>query len=411
MVVLVLNCGSSSVKFQLLNMDTEDVIAKGLFERIGAGQAVLKYSRPGQDKLKLQPEGIEDHNQAIAFILDLLIDGENGVIKSLDEIDSVGHRVVHGGEKFSSSMAITEAVYQSLVENIPLAPLHNPANLLGIDAINEILPDVPQVGVFDTAFHQTMPKMAYLYPLPMWLYDKYRLRRYGFHGTSHKYISARCADLDGRPIEEMKIITVHLGNGASVAAIDGGKSVDTSMGFTPLEGLVMGSRCGDIDPAIPVFIQKNENISPDELDSLLNRESGVKGLSSGRYIDMRDIEDGYFEGDPLCVDILEMYCYRIRKYVGAYSAAMGGLDAVIFTAGVGENSPITRELVMAPLGYLGVKMDKKVNDDDAHPGSGYEGRVSTADSTVSVWVIPTNEELVIARDTKEIVSTKETGTV
>jgi acetate kinase len=402
MKILVLNCGSSSVKFQLLDMTTEKVLAKGLVERIGAGQARLKYETDGK-KVEKEPPDVNDHAEAIGVILDQLTDSREGILESVEQIDAVGHRVVHGGEKMSESMLIDERVRKVLEECIPLAPLHNPANIKGIDAARKVLPHAPQVGVFDTAFHQTMPRTAFLYALPAWLYEKYRLRRYGFHGTSHRYVSQRCAELLGSPIGELKIITCHLGNGASVAAVKGGRSIDTSMGFTPLEGLVMGSRCGDIDPAIPVFLMKNEGFSPGRVDNLLNRRSGIKGLSGDKYIDMRDVEERYFEDDPLCIEIMEIYAYRIRKYIGAYAAAMSGVDAVVFTAGVGENSPIVRKLVCEPLGYLGLELDGELNTDVFKPGSGKEGMITRGDSTVSTWVIPTNEELVIARDTKDIV--------
>ncbi|OGD71383.1 MAG: acetate kinase [Candidatus Coatesbacteria bacterium RBG_13_66_14] len=408
MNVLVLNCGSSSVKFQLLGMDTEKVLAKGIVERIGAGQARLKYQTAG-GKLEKEPPDVNDHAEAIQVILDQLTDAEAGVLGSVREIDAVGHRVVHGGEQLTESMFIDDRVYKVLEECVPLAPLHNPANIKGIEAATKVLPGVPQVGVFDTAFHQTMPRTAFLYAVPAWLYEKYRLRRYGFHGTSHRFVSHRCAELFDRPAEELKIITCHLGNGASIAAVKGGKSVDTSMGFTPLEGLVMGSRCGDIDPAIPVFLMKNEGFSPGRVDNLLNRRSGIKGLSGDKYIDMRDVEEQYFKGDPLCREIMEIYAYRIRKYIGAYAAAMNGVDAVVFTAGVGENSPIVRTLVCEPLSYLGLMLDERLNTDTFKPGSGREGRISREDSTVSAWVIPTNEELVIARDTKDIVTASVVG--
>ncbi|MCX7021474.1 MAG: acetate kinase [bacterium] len=408
MNVLVLNCGSSSVKFQLLDIDTEKVLAKGIVERIGAGQARLKYNTAG-GKLEKEPPDVNDHAEAIKVILDQLTDAETGVLASIKEIDAVGHRVVHGGEEMTESMLIDDNVHKVLEKCIPLAPLHNPANINGIDAATKILPDIPQVGVFDTAFHQTMPRTAYLYAVPAWLYEKYRLRRYGFHGTSHRYVSERCADLMGRPTGELKIITCHLGNGASMAAVRGGKSVDTSMGFSPLEGLVMGSRCGDIDPAIPVFLMRNEGFSPDRVDYLLNSQSGIMGLSSDKYIDMRDVEGQYVKGDPLCREIMEIYAYRVRKYIGAYAAALNGVDAVVFTAGVGENSSIVRALVCKPLSYLGLELDERLNTNTFKPGSGKEGVITTEGSRVSVWVIPTNEELVIARDTKDIVMASVTG--
>lgn len=405
MNILVLNCGSSSVKFQLLEMTEERLLAKGLVERIGAGQARVKYKTPA-GKLTREPDEITDHTTAVAYVLDLLTKGGQAVVDSLDDIAAIGHRVVHGGERFADSTLITDEVYGKIEDCISLAPLHNPANLKGVDAVTAILPQAPQVAVFDTAFHQTMPETSYSYALPRWTYERYSIRRYGFHGTSHRYVAARCAEKMGLPVNKdegtPKLVTCHLGNGASVAAVMGGESVDTSMGFTPLEGLVMGSRCGDIDPAIPLFLQNKENLDANEVDALLNRQSGVRGLSDGKYIDMRDIEDRYFENDPECVNILQIYCYRITKYIGAYAAAMGGLDAVVFTAGVGENSPIARTLTCKPLTFLGLELDESLNTEKAHPGSGYEGPVTTADSRVAVWVVPTNEELVIARDTRAI---------
>ncbi len=402
MNILVLNCGSSSVKFQLLDMTTERVLAKGIVERIGAGQARLKYETE-EKRIEKEPPDVNDHTEAIGVILDQLTDAQEGVLGSIEEIEAVGHRVVHGGEQLSESMLIDDRVHKVLEECIPLAPLHNPANISGIDATNRALPHVPQVGVFDTAFHQTIPRTAFLYALPAWLYEKYRLRRYGFHGTSHRYVSQRCVELLGTPIGGLKIITCHLGNGASVAAVNGGKSEDTSMGFTPLSGLMMGSRCGDIDPAIPVFLMKNEGFSPGRVDNLLNRRSGIKGLSSDKYIDMRDVEEQYSKNDPLCTEIMEMYAYRIRKYIGAYTAVMSGVDAVVFTGGIGENSSVVRRLVCEPLEYLGLELDEELNSSVFKPGSGDEGMITKEGSKVSAWVIPTNEELVIARDTKDIV--------
>ncbi|MCK4593832.1 acetate kinase [bacterium] len=402
MNILVLNCGSSSVKFQLLDMTTERVLAKGIVERIGAVQARFKYETE-EKRIEKEPPDVHDHAEAIGVILDQLTDAQEGVLGSVEEIEAVGHRVVHGGEHLSESMLIDDRVHKVLEECIPLAPLHNPANISGIDATSRALPHVPQVGVFDTAFHQTIPRMAFLYALPAWLYEKYRLRRYGFHGTSHRYVSQRCAELLGAPIGELKIITCHLGNGASVTAVNGGKSEDTSMGFTPLSGLMMGSRCGDIDPAIPVFLMKNEGFSPGRVDNLLNRRSGIKGLSSDKYIDMRDVEEQYFKNDPLCTEIIEMYAYRVRKYIGAYTAVMSGVDAVVFTGGIGENSSVVRGLVCSPLGYLGLELGRKLNSYAFKPGSGDEGMITKEGSKVSAWVIPTNEELLIARDTKDIV--------
>jgi acetate kinase len=394
MKVLVLNCGSSSVKFQLLEMDTEQVIAKGLIERVGMEDAIINY-KPGNEKIKyVMP--IKDHKEAVERMIYELTHEEHGVLKNKDEIDAVGHRLVHGAEKFAHSVLITKEVIEKMEECIELAPLHNPPNIMGVKIMEEELPGKPQVGVFDTAFHQTMPDYAYLYGIPYELYKKYGIRRYGFHGTSHYFVANRVAEEEKKDIKDMKIITVHLGNGASIAAVDGGKSVDTSMGMTPLEGLIMGTRCGDLDPALPVFIGKKENLSLDEIDKLLNKKSGALGLSMLSN-DMREIEDKMLlENDPQCTLVMKIYCYRIKKYIGAYAAAMGGLDAIVFTAGVGENSPITREMVCDGLEFLGIDIDKKAND-----VKGY-AKISTDNSKVAVYSIPTNEELVIARDTKKI---------
>ena len=396
MKILVLNSGSSSVKYQLINMETEEVLAKGIVERIGIPGSRLKHRKGDKEVILERP--ISNHNEAISLIIDYLLHEEHGVIKDVKEISAVGHRVVHGGEKFTQSALITDEVVKMIEECIPLAPLHNPANLAGIKAASSILPGVPQVAVFDTAFHQTMPRYSYLYALPYELYEKYRIRRYGFHGTSHRYVSSRAAEILGRKLEELKIVTAHLGNGASMAAVCYGKSIDTSMGYTPLEGLYMGTRCGNLDPAIPLALQRILKISHEEVDTLLNRKSGMLGVS-GISSDMRDIEEAAEKGDERAKLALQMYAYIIKKYVGAYAAAMGGIDALVFTAGVGENSWIIREMVCEGLEFLGIKLDKKKND-------GLRSReeiISTPDSKVAVLVIPTNEELVIARDTKEIV--------
>lgn len=396
MKILVLNSGSSSVKYQLINMETEEVLAKGIVERIGIPGSRLKHKKGDKEVIVEKP--ISNHNEAISLIINYLLHEEHGVIKDVKEISAVGHRVVHGGEKFTSSVLITDEVVKMIEECIPLAPLHNPANLAGIKAAGSILPGVPQVAVFDTAFHQTMPRYSYLYALPYELYEKYRIRRYGFHGTSHRYVSSRAAEILGRKLEELKIVTAHLGNGASMAAVCHGKSVDTSMGYTPLEGLYMGTRCGNLDPAIPLALQRILKITHEEVDTLLNRKSGMLGVT-GISSDMRDIEEAAEKGDERAKLALQMYAYIIKKYVGAYAAAMGGIDALVFTAGVGENSWIIREMVCEGLEFLGIKLDKKKND-------GLRSReeiISTPDSKVAVLVIPTNEELVIARDTKEIV--------
>ena len=394
MKVLVINCGSSSLKYQLFNMDNESVLAKGLVERIGLEGSVLIHSGKG-DKIKIQKE-MKDHKQAIKMVLDALTDSSHGVISSFDDIDAIGHRVVHGGEAFSGSVKIDSNVMAALKSNIDLAPLHNPPNIMGIEACTEILPNILQAGVFDTAFHQTMPDYAFIYGLPYEMYEKHSIRRYGFHGTSHKYVANKAAELLGKPIEDLKIITCHLGNGASISAVQGGKSVDTSMGFTPLEGLVMGTRSGDIDPAIPFYMMKTLGMSHDDVNGLLNKESGVYGLS-GVSSDFRDIEQAAGEGNKQAQLALKTYYYRVTKYIGAYTAAMNGVDVIVFTAGLGENSPETREAVTANLGYLGVEIDPIKNN-----VRGKEVDVSTDNAKVRVMLIPTNEELMIARDTLEI---------
>ncbi len=396
MKVLVINSGSSSVKYQFIDMENETVLCKGLAERIGLEGSRIVH-RVGSEKHIIEKE-LPDHDTAIREVLKVLTDEKIGVIKDLKEIGAVGHRVVHGGEKFASSVLIDDEVINVLEENVDLAPLHNPPNIMGIKAIKKLLPDVPNVAVFDTAFHQSMPKKAYLYAIPIELYEKYRIRRYGFHGTSHRYVSRRAAEILGKPYESLKIITAHLGNGASIAAVKNGKSVDTSMGFTPLEGLVMGTRSGDIDPAIVIYLQQKLGMNVDEVYTTLNKKSGVLGLFK-KSSDMRDLEDAVFEGDEFARLVLDIYEYRIAKYIGAYAAAMNGVDVIVFTAGVGENSPIIRKEVCENyLSFLGIKIDDKAND-----AKGQEKIISTEDSKVTVMVIPTNEELVIARDTKEIV--------
>ncbi len=395
MKILVINCGSSSIKYQLIDMDGRRVLAKGLLERIGIEGSRLVHKVNGQKHI-FEKE-IKDHEAGSAFIIEKLTDAEAGVIKDVEEIKAVGHRVVHAGEKYASSVLITDDVMDALEECISLAPLHNPANIAGIKAIKKILPSVPHIGVFDTAFHQTMETHAYLYAIPYEYYDKYKVRRYGFHGTSHKYVSRRAAEIIGKTKEELKIITCHLGNGASIAAVKHGKSVDTSMGFTPLEGLCMGTRSGDIDPAIIPFLQREDNKSCDEIDKILNKKSGVLGLT-GISSDMRDIEEAAEKGDKKAKAALNLYHYRIAKYIGAYTAAMNGVDIIVFTAGVGENGPETREDVCSYLGFLGVTVDKEKNK-----SRGEEVIITTSDSKVKVIVVPTNEELEIASDTQNIV--------
>jgi acetate kinase len=397
--ILVVNCGSSSVKYQFIDMNGEKVLCKGLAERIGIEGGRLVH-RVNNDKHVIE-RNMKDHEEALKLVLDVLVDPEIGVIKDLSEIDAVGHRVVHGAERFASSVLIDEEVMKALEENVHLAPLHNPPNILGIKAIQKLLPKVPNVGVFDTAFHQSMPKKAYLYALPYELYETHRIRRYGFHGTSHRYVSRRAAEILGRDYYDFKVITCHLGNGASIAAVRHGKSVDTSMGFTPLEGLVMGTRCGDIDPAIVIYLQQNLGMSVEKVYDLLNKKSGMLGLTNNLSSDMRDIEDAAHSGNEIAQLALDIYVYKIAKYIGAYAAAMNGVDAIVFTAGVGENSPYVREKVCEYLGFLGVKIDRQLND-----VKGLERIISTPDSKVAVLIVPTNEELVIARDTKYIVENK-----
>ncbi len=399
MKILVVNCGSSSVKYQFIDMNGEKVLCKGLAERIGIEGGRLVH-RVNNDKHVIE-RNMKDHEEALKLVLDVLVDPEIGVIKDLSEIDAVGHRVVHGAERFASSVLIDEEVMKALEENVHLAPLHNPPNILGIKAVQKLLPKVPNVGVFDTAFHQSMPKKAYLYALPYELYETHRIRRYGFHGTSHRYVSRRAAEILGRDYYDFKVITCHLGNGASIAAVRHGKSIDTSMGFTPLEGLVMGTRCGDIDPAIVIYLQQNLGMSVEKVYDLLNKKSGMLGLTNNLSSDMRDIEDAAHSGNEIAQLALDIYVYRIAKYIGAYAAAMNGVDAIVFTAGVGENSPYVREKVCEYLGFLGVKIDRQLND-----VKGLERIISTPDSKVAVLIVPTNEELVIARDTKYIVENK-----
>ncbi|QTA37242.1 acetate kinase [Thermosipho ferrireducens] len=397
MKILVVNSGSSSIKYQLLDMDGEKVLCKGLAERIGIPGSRIVHKKSGEKFIFEKP--MPNHEEALKYVLELLKDEKVGAIKDYTEIDAVGHRVVHGGEKFVGSVLIDEEVINAIEEFSYLAPLHNPPNLMGIKAIMKLLPEVPNVGVFDTAFHAKMPEKAFLYAIPYEYYEKYKVRRYGFHGTSHRYVSRRAAEILGLDYSKAKIITVHLGNGASIAAVKNGKSVDTSMGFTPLEGLVMGTRSGDLDPSIVTFLMEKEGLTSEEVYTLLNKKSGVYGLTKQFSSDMRDIEDKALENDPVCRLVLDIYEYRIAKYIGAYAAAMNGVDAIVFTAGVGENSPITREEICENyLGYLGIKIDKEKNNI-----KGEERIISTQDSKVSVLVVPTNEELMIARDTKEIV--------
>ena len=397
MKILVLNCGSSSLKYQLIDMENEAVLCIGLVERIGIEGSILTQKKDGVEGKYIKEQPMKDHQDAIQLVLEGVLDPTYGGVKDMNEINAVGHRVVHGGEKFASSVVITDEVEEAIRKCSELAPLHNPANLMGIDAIKAIIPGVPNVAVFDTAFHQTMPASSYLYGLPYRLYTEYGVRRYGFHGTSHKYVSQRAAEMLGKDIADLKIITCHLGNGASVAAVDGGKVVDTSMGLTPLEGLIMGTRCGDIDPAIIPFIMKKENLDADGVDKLMNKESGVYGMT-GISSDFRDICDAAAEGNQQAIDALDAYHKRVKKYIGSYAAEMNGVDAIVFTAGLGENGIDYRLAIASNLEVLGVKMDAEANK-----VRGKETVISAADSKVKVLLVPTNEELMIARDTLELV--------
>lgn len=395
MNVLVINCGSSSLKYQLINMDDESVLAKGLVERIGIEGSVLKHEKAGLEKLVVE-EVLKNHKDAINLVLKTLLDEKYGAVKSLDEIDAVGHRVVHGGEKFAQSVIIDDDVIKAMKECINLAPLHNPPNIIGIEACQELLPNAPMVAVFDTAFHQTMPPVSFIYPLPYELYEEMKIRRYGFHGTSHKYVSQRVSELTGKSLEGTKIVTCHLGNGASLTAIKDGKSFDTSMGMTPLEGLAMGTRCGDIDPAIVTFLINKKNLTCQQIDDLMNKKSGVLGIS-GVSSDFRDIENEAHKGNQRAQLALDKFSYIVKKYIGSYAAAMGGLDVLVFTAGLGENSPPARKQVCEGLEFLGVELDDEKNNI-----RGKEVEISKEGSKVKIYVIPTNEELMIARDTKEL---------
>lgn len=397
MNILVINCGSSSLKFQLINSESERCIAKGLCERIGIEGSQITYTPAGGEKEQTVTP-MPDHTEAIRLVLEALTNEKTGVVKSLEEIGAVGHRVVHGGEKFAESVIIDDQVLEAIEACNDLAPLHNPANLIGINACRKLMPGTPMVAVFDTAFHQTMPEEAYMYGLPVEYYDKYKIRRYGFHGTSHSYVSKRAAEVLGVSYESLKTIVCHLGNGASVSAVKNGKCVDTSMGLTPLEGLIMGTRSGDIDPAIIEFLAHKENKSIDEIMTILNKKSGVLGLSNNLSSDFRDLEDGYHKGDAHAICAMKTFAYRVAKYIGAYTAAMNGVDLICFTAGVGENAGLVRTLVCEYLGYLGVTIDQEANSK-----RGEDIVISTPDSRTKVMVIPTNEELAIARETVRLV--------
>ena len=397
MKILVINAGSSSLKFQLIDMDDESVKAKGLVERIGIEGTHFKQTVLGTDKVIEFTRNMKDHTEAISAVLSALTDKDNGAIASLDEIGACGHRVLHGGETFKNSVLVTEETMKGIEDLVPLGPLHQPANIAGIKACQAVMPTKPNVAVFDTAFHQTMPPKAYLYGLPLDYYKKYKVRRYGFHGTSHSFVSKRVAEFLGKPVEDLKTIVCHLGNGASICAVDGGKSVDTSMGFTPLAGLVMGTRSGDIDPAILEYYANKEGLTLSEVTTVLNKKSGMEGLTGGKS-DFRDLEEGYEAGDQACIDAIEVFCYNVARFVGAYAASLNGVDVIAFTAGIGENSGFVRGKICEYLGYLGITIDAEQNSK-----RGEDIIISTPDSKVTVCVIPTNEELMIARDTKALV--------
>ena len=396
MNILVINCGSSSLKFQLIDSDSEQVICKGLCDRIGIDGSFIAYTPNGKEKItKKSP--MKDHQIAISMVIEALTNKEDGVVSSLDEIGAVGHRIVHGGEKFNKATIIDDEVIKAIEECNDLAPLHNPANLIGVRACQALMKDTPMIAVFDTAFHQTMGEEAYLYGLPYEYYKKYKVRRYGFHGTSHDYVSHKAAAMLGKNYDELKTIVCHLGNGASVSAVKNGKCIDTSMGLTPLEGLIMGTRSGDLDPAILEFICNKENLSINEMLNVLNKKSGVFGMSENFSSDFRDLEDGYNEGKENCIRAVKAFCYRVAKYVGAYTAAMNGVDVICFTAGIGENTAFVRKIILEYLGYLGISLDEEANNT-----RGKEIEISTKDSKVRVLTIPTNEELAIARQTLEL---------
>lgn len=401
MKVLIVNAGSSSLKYQLINAKDEEVLAKGNVDRIGINGSVLKHEPTDADSVNI-PCKVSDHTQAMKLVIDTLIDPDYGVIADMDEIVAVGHRTLHGGDKILESVVVNDEVKEIIRENFELGPLHNPANLMGIEACAEVMPDTPMVAVFDTAFHQTMPPEAYTYALPYEDYEKYAIRRYGFHGTSHRYVSRRLFDLLGVSGEGTKVVTCHLGNGSSIAAIKDGKCIDTSMGLTPLEGLPMGTRCGSIDPAIVTCLMEKKGLSPQEMSVYMNKESGVLGLS-GVSSDFRDLDAAAKEGNQRAKLALDLFNYSVKKYIGSYAAAMGGIDYIVFTAGIGENTPGVRENICKGLEFLGVEISLEENSKIA-AGNGIEGKISTEDSEVGVFIIPTNEELMIARDTVELLN-------
>lgn len=397
MKILVINTGSSSLKYQLIDMENESVLAKGLCDRIGIDNSYIKHTRTGNDPVIINIE-MPNHQAAIKQVIDALTDEDTGVIRDMSEIAAVGHRIVHGGEKFHDSVIIDDNVMAAIRECIDLAPLHNPPNIIGIEACQHLMPNTPMVAVFDTAFHQTIPQYAYLYALPYEMYEKHGIRKYGFHGTSHKYVAQRAAAMLGRPLEELKLVTCHLGNGASVCAVESGRSVETSMGFTPLDGLAMGTRSGSIDPAVVKFLIENEKMSTKEIDDYLNKKSGVLGIS-GVSSDFRDLEDAIEAGNERALLAIKIFCYRVKQYIGSYAAVMNGLDAVVFTAGIGENNPLVRGMIMENLDFLGLRIDPEKNK-----VRGREMDISTSDARVRTLVIPTNEELAIARETLKLIS-------
>lgn len=396
MKVLVINAGSSSLKYQLISMTDEILLAKGLCDRIGMDGSFIKHSKSGGETVVLD-RYMKDHTVAIKFVIDTLVDEKHGVIASCDEIKAVGHRVVHGGEKFSDSMIIDDEVMEAIKECIDIAPLHNPPNIIGIEACQAVMPNIPMVAVFDTSFHQTIPQEAYIYAIPYEQYEKYKIRKYGFHGTSHKFITQRAAQILGKPIQDLKIISCHLGNGSSIAAVKGGISVETSMGFTPLQGLAMGTRCGTIDPAIVTFLMENEGLSVSAVNTLMNKKSGVLGIS-GVSSDFRDLDEARFAGNKRAQLAIEVFCYQIKKFIGEYTAVMNGVDLVVFTGGIGENNNAVREMALDGLEYFGIELDKAINDDTR----GVERIISKEGSKTLVMVVPTNEELAIARETKKL---------
>lgn len=396
MKILVINTGSSSLKYQLIDMSNETVLAKGVCDRIGLEHSFLKHSSVGGEPIVIEKD-LYNHKLAIQEVIDALTNDKTGVIKNMSEISAVGHRVVHGGEKFHDSVIIDEEVMDAIKDCVELAPLHNPSNIIGIEACKQIMPDVPMVAVFDTAFHQTMPRHAYIYALPYDIYEKYKLRKYGFHGTSHKYVANRAAQMLGKPIESLKLISCHLGNGASICAVKNGKSVETSMGFTPLQGLCMGTRSGTIDPDIIKFLMDKEKMTVKDVSDFLNKRSGVLGVS-GISSDFRDVQEAAESGNDRAMLALDIFCYRVKKYIGEYIAVMNGVDAVIFTAGIGENNDFVRRKVLSDLDFLGIKVDW-----DKNKVKGKEIDISTPDAAVRTLVVPTNEELAIARETLKLI--------